>query len=234
MFHLRLSKCLAAIGAIICASTAMSASITLRSYTEDFSNDLHSLEPDTPHGAATNFAALSTPGATVKGYGIKVLHRRLFSLGRHTDFWAGIISNYLAFEFDANELGWYPQSVSLVTSSAIPLTFTVYGPNDSLVETRQVPASLPPSPQLWGLGATLSYNRQDRFFGMVSPHGISRFEVSTSAGSLFIDDFQYGLLIPEPSTLVIALIALFTIGWRVGMNQTKPAAWANPFAGGGW
>jgi hypothetical protein len=106
-------------------------------------------------------------------------------------------------------LGWLPQAVGFVTSNAGPVTLEFYGPDGGIVETLSAPAApLPDDPDLTGLADAIRTYQRTRFFGAMHIRGISRVDVTAMMRSTVIDDFQFGRLIPEPSAMTLAVLAL--------------------------
>ncbi len=122
-------------------------------------------------------------------------------------------------EFDANELGFLPTAVGLVlTDGAGSMSgLTVYDAigNVATYDTNDV--LLDP--------LTTS---DDRFIGIINPNGISRLRMSrtiiTASGDFNtprVDHLQYGLLVPEPATMLSLSIAGVLFGVRLAIVRQR-------------
>jgi len=183
-------------------------------YVENFSTELLHIPP-TGSGGDPFFTKFSTPGASeTSGYGYPFANPaggELHGLPQYVDFWAGLQSVDLSFEFDANELGHFPNAIGFRITNGSPITVNFYAADGSLIERLFAPtAPLPPGPPPTGMAAAMDYYLRFRFFGAITPVGIARVTVSSPVNSLILQDFQYGQQIPEPNTLfAIIAISLF-------------------------
>jgi hypothetical protein len=155
-------------------------------------------------------AKLSTPGVYETSGRVTAPWDKLYALGRYTEFWTQEVAVELSFEFEATELGYLPQAVGFVTSNAFPVTVSFYGANQTLAETMSAPAAplRDPIPPLSGLRNAVEFYQRDRFFGAIHHGGISRVEIAILAHAVFVDDFQYGRLIPEPASVFLAWVGV--------------------------
>jgi hypothetical protein len=185
-------------------------------FVEDFSSDLERVERRVGPGAPIRMTKFSTPGViettgnatAASGIG-ELWAPRLGSFGSQTR------PLELSFAFDVGELGRWPQAVGFKISNASPLTVDFYGHDGALAESLYTPIvllpdSLPPS----GLGKTIEYYSRFRFLGAVVPGGISRVSIWSPGDGQFLDDFQYGQLVPEPTSVMLMAAAVFAVAAR--------------------
>lgn len=179
-------------------------------FVEDFSNGIEEFTREPNNYQVAKFL---TPGAYATGGYTMARNSIMYVFGHYSDYAARIASVRLSIEFEVAELGWLPQAVGFVTSNSESLELDVYGPDNTLLETLSVTsAPLPdPIPPLSGLKNTLEFYRRDRFFGAINPAGISRIDLTAALATTFIDDFQYGKLVPEPTTTLLTFTAVLGI-----------------------
>jgi hypothetical protein len=131
----------------------------------------------------------------------------------------------LSFEFDFQELGFFPTAVGFVlTDGAGPASgLLAY---DSAGNRKEF--------FTWDLELDPLTTSDDRFIGVINPNGISRvefimtiFDANPSAAPR-LDHLQYGLFIPEPSSLQLILSSIISIAvvfWifraRTRLSQRK-------------
>lgn len=137
------------------------------------------------------------------------------------------INQSMTFLFDEDELGFLPKVVGFVwTGGAADALLRV----EAFAEGQGEPLGGTAFLSLGEYDFTTPGNQgpdgstdNDRFFGVVSDVGIARLEIFTAyrgeVHTLEIDHLQYGLAIPEPATLTIALIAL--IGGILAMRTPR-------------
>jgi hypothetical protein len=123
------------------------------------------------------------------------------------------------FVFDAAQLGGLPTHVGIVWtdgSPSAPTQFQAFGPGDVLIGTI--------GPVQISDGSFAGGTAEDRFFGVISEGGISRFTIRSPGGAnnLTVDHLQYGnataVVVPEASTLALALPAVCCLATaRLGM-----------------
>ena len=109
----------------------------------------------------------------------------------------------LGIEFSATELGFLPQAVGIAVTSFGPVSLHALSMQTKISWRRcgqQRYFHRPP--------ASISLPLRQRFYGAESSSGIARFVVYSSDGVMQADDLQYGQLIPEPSSLALAIIAI--------------------------
>ncbi len=183
-------------------------------FVEDFAP---STLQDLSNVAMQQLAYFTTPGLIEKtGNAISVFGNNetgvLMGLGRITDWEHGERTVELSFEFDTTELGKLPQAVGFVISNGRPITCEFAAINGHILATLQSPAVV-------GIGDTLQANQQNRFLGAIFADGISRVTISSPGSWILLDDFQYGQLAPEPSTVLLALISLVVV---LSQGRSRP------------
>jgi hypothetical protein len=129
-------------------------------------------------------------------------------------------STGITFIFDPKVLGGLPTAAGIAwTDGYLPITFSATDANgNSLGQVINTTCCDFNS----GDGDPTNY----RFFSVINAGGISSIHISNNGGGIEVDHLQFGLLnqptVPEPSTLVLATIALglFWIGAVVPRHRS--------------
>jgi hypothetical protein len=111
--------------------------------------------------------------------------------------------NSFMFTFQPSVLGTYPTHVGLVFTDGAPNGFITYEPFD------QNGLSLGTLNAFVGDDSFNGLTLEDTFFGAVHAEGISRMSITDNGNAfdLELDHLQYGSIVPEPSSVVLALVA---------------------------
>jgi hypothetical protein len=201
-------------------------------FVEDFE---HGVDYATRHLDALDFdyqiVKLKTPGAYSGGHYTTQRSGRGGLAGDFvcTNSFPSSCHSALELTFDQDELGFLPQAVGIVVdTSGFTVSLSAIDAQNQIIDSvtahglpmlgfpnqdnafqwpaegdPEQPGQLPPDfslPDPVPQGYT--------FLGVTHPEGISRIAVSSSL-SFIVDEIQYGLLVPEPSTLSLVLVAAY-------------------------
>jgi|GEM_PF-3600766 len=169
------------------------------------------------HGSTGQGASVDADDGLIDGSGADGASGTSVTIFANADF--TFFFNEIEFEFDASELGFLPTAVGFVlTDGAGSMSgLTVYDADGNAGNFDTTELLLDP--------LTTS---DDRFIGIINPNGISRLQMGrtiiTASGDFNtprIDHLQYGLLVPEPSTILSLSIAGVLFGVRLAIVRRR-------------
>jgi hypothetical protein len=121
----------------------------------------------------------------------------------------GVMDTTLTVTFDETTLGSFPTHVGIVwTDGSDPVSFEAFD-NQGASLGAIGPVNIAD-------GSTGGQTAEDRFFGATSSTGISEFRISSGLIVNFeVDHLQYGHVVPEPSSSILAALGLVGLTiWR--------------------
>jgi hypothetical protein len=119
---------------------------------------------------------------------------------------SGFTPASITFTFDAGILGSLPTHAGIVwTDGGTATRFEAFGPG--MVSLGTI------GPFNLSDGNPNGGTAEDRFFGWSEPAGIRAIKISPSGASMEVDHLQYGVAVPEPTTIEILGLGIALVGW---------------------